>query len=57
MIQQLQITDASGRVISEVNIHSDNALITTPAQQMKAGYYFIKITGEGVSSTLPFVKQ
>lgn len=57
MIEELQITDASGRMIMDVKLHSSNALISTAVQQIKTGYYFLNIILEGERTVVPFMKQ
>ncbi len=57
MIQKLQITDVSGKIISDIAVYSKNRQINAGVQHILPGCYFLHVTGEGISITRPFLKQ
>jgi len=57
LIQRLQVTDISGRVLRTRLLNTSNTRINVPLATLKPGYYLLQvITGNG-SGTTPFIKQ
>lgn len=57
LIQQLEIADASGRKVTSQQLKSTDAIIRSSVQQLKAGYYTVKIYTANGFTVIPFVKQ
>jgi len=57
MVMRLQVCDMSGKILTDLPVHSSNSSISTNVQFLKAGAYLLRIgTTDGVKS-LPLVKQ
>ncbi len=56
-VYQLEIVDASGRPVMNKSVKNAEAVIRTDVQQLKAGFYTVKMhTADGVT-VLPWIKQ
>lgn len=56
-VQRLQVTDISGRVVLDQLLHSSDALIKTPVENLRPGFYLIRVGLPGNSTTISIVKQ
>jgi Concanavalin A-like lectin/glucanases superfamily len=57
MIRQLQLLDASGKIVTSIPVNSNNASIRTDVQNLKPGYYLLRVVGVNGNTTLPLIKQ
>ena len=57
LIQRVQVTDISGRVVIDQPLYSNNAIIKVPAQKLRVGYYLLKISTPESNTTIRLVKQ
>jgi hypothetical protein len=56
MVERMQVIDVSGRVIIDQAPNSTNSLLSENVQQLQSGYYFLRISSNNNTATLPFIK-
>ncbi|MEO5685509.1 MAG: LamG-like jellyroll fold domain-containing protein [Chitinophagaceae bacterium] len=57
LIQRLQVTDMSGRLISDKQFNTNNALIKSGTQQLQPGYYLLRIITANGNYAVGLIKQ
>jgi hypothetical protein len=55
-IGRIQVVDLSGRIIADEAPNSTNASISVNVAQLQPGYYFLRISANQTTTTLPFIK-
>jgi hypothetical protein len=57
LIQRIQVTDMSGRIISDKPVNTNNTTVKSNTHNLQAGYYLLRIITANGNSSIQLIKQ
>jgi len=57
LVRRMQVADVSGRVLIDQSLYSNNSILKINAQNLRPGYYLLRVNAAGKNTTLAFLKN
>ncbi len=57
LVRRMQVADVAGRILSDQALNSSNSTLKINTQNLRPGYYLLRVNAAGRNTTLAFLKQ